>query len=72
MMPGLDGHITCQMLRTIDGMENCPIIFSTSLSGIEDEIKCWEAGGNDFVSKPVSPLTLVNASTITYSAKITM
>jgi diguanylate cyclase (GGDEF)-like protein len=59
MMPGLDGHITCQMLRTIDGMENCPIIFSTSLSGIENEIKCWEAGGNDFISKPVSPFTLL-------------
>ncbi|WP_293748063.1 diguanylate cyclase [uncultured Paraglaciecola sp.] len=59
VMPHLDGHITCQILRTIDGMENCPIIFSTSLSGIEDEIKCWEAGGNDFVSKPVSPLTLL-------------
>jgi diguanylate cyclase (GGDEF)-like protein len=59
MMPGLDGHITCQMLRTINGMANCPIIFSTSLSGIEDEMKCWEAGGNDFISKPVSPLTLL-------------
>ena len=59
MMPGLDGYVTCQMLRTIDGMENCPIIFSTSLTSIEDEIKCWEAGGNDFISKPVSPLTLL-------------
>jgi len=54
MMPGLDGHTTCKILRTLEGMEDCPIIFSTSLTGIEDELKCWEAGGTDFVSKPVS------------------
>lgn len=59
MMPGLDGHTTCKILRTLKGMEDCPIIFSTSLTGIEDELKCWEAGGTDFVSKPVSPHTLL-------------
>ncbi|MEP1444900.1 MAG: diguanylate cyclase [Paraglaciecola sp.] len=59
MMPGLDGYTTCKILRSLEGMEDCPIIFSTSLSGIEDELKCWEAGGTDFVSKPVSPKTLL-------------
>lgn len=59
MMPGLDGHTTCKILRRLQGMEDCPIIFSTTLTGIEDELKCWEAGGTDFVSKPVSPHTLL-------------
>jgi diguanylate cyclase (GGDEF)-like protein len=58
VMPGLDGHATCRVLRTLEGMENCPIIFSTSLESVEDEINCWDAGGTDFVSKPVSPATL--------------
>lgn len=39
-------------------MESCPIIFSTFLNTIEDEVSCWEAGGSDFVGKPVIPLTL--------------
>jgi PleD family two-component response regulator len=59
MMPNLDGHVTCKILRTLEGMQDCPIIFSTSLRCIEDEKKCWEAGGTDIVSKPVSPLTLL-------------
>jgi PleD family two-component response regulator len=59
MMPDLDGHVTCKILRTLEGMQECSIIFSTSLTGIEDEIKCWEAGGTDFVTKPVSPLSLL-------------
>ncbi|MBU3004463.1 GGDEF domain-containing response regulator [Paraglaciecola arctica] len=59
VMPGLDGHTTCKILRTIDGMEDCPIIFSTSSTGVQDELKCWEAGGTDFVCKPVSTDTLL-------------
>tara|TARA_R110002167_G_scaffold117381_2_gene293314 strand:+ start:195 stop:728 length:534 start_codon:yes stop_codon:yes gene_type:complete len=59
MMPNLDGYVTCKILRTLEGMQYCPIIFSTSLTGIEDEIKCWEAGGTDFLAKPVSPVTLL-------------
>jgi diguanylate cyclase (GGDEF)-like protein len=59
MMPGLDGHVTCKILKTLEGMKDCPIIFSTSLTGIEEELKCWEAGGSDFVSKPVSSITLL-------------
>lgn len=59
MMPEMDGHATCRELRRIDGMQDCPIIFSTSLSGVQDEINCWEAGGTDFISKPVAPRSLI-------------
>lgn len=59
MMPELDGHETCRILRTLSGMQDCPIIFSTSLGGVQDEINCWESGGTDYVSKPVSPLSLI-------------
>jgi DNA-binding response OmpR family regulator len=59
MMPVLDGHVTCKILRTLQGMENCPIIFSTPHFETEDNIKCSEAGGTDFISKPISPATLL-------------
>ncbi|MGS2719641.1 GGDEF domain-containing response regulator [Paraglaciecola aestuariivivens] len=59
MMPELNGLETCRMLRTIEGMQDCPIIFSTSLDSLEDELKCWEAGGTDFVLKPIVPMSLI-------------
>lgn len=59
LMPVMDGYATCKMLKSLPHMENCPIIFSTSLGNTSDEIACWEAGGSDFVSKPVSPQTLL-------------
>ena len=58
-MPNMNGHITCKMLKNLPHMQNCPIIFSTSLSSVEDELACWDAGGADFVSKPVTPRTLL-------------
>jgi diguanylate cyclase (GGDEF)-like protein len=58
LMPGLDGHEACKVIKTLPNMESCPIIFSTFLNTIEDEVSCWEAGGSDFVGKPVIPLTL--------------
>ncbi len=59
IMPDINGHKLCRILKKIPGMENCPIIFSTTSNTPEDEISCWEAGGSDFVSKPVLPQTLV-------------
>lgn len=58
-MPELDGLTTCKLLKTMPEMANCPIIFSTSLETVEDELRCWEAGGADFIPKPVVSLTLI-------------
>jgi diguanylate cyclase (GGDEF)-like protein len=58
-MPGLSGLETCRLLRAMDCMLNCPIIFSTAHTSTEIELACWEAGGSDFVPKPVVPLTLI-------------
>ena len=58
MMPDMDGFETCKQLKKIEGFENIPIIFLTALSTPEDEVKCFEAGGADFVSKPCNPTVL--------------
>ncbi|MCK2086854.1 diguanylate cyclase [Thauera aromatica] len=58
MMPGLDGYETCQRLKQLEGFEDVPIIFLTALSQPEDEIRCFEMGGSDFVSKPFNPTVL--------------
>ena len=58
-MPVLDGLLTCKMLKAIPRMLNCPIVFSTYDTSTEQEIKCWDAGATDFVSKPIVIQTLV-------------
>lgn len=59
VMPSMDGYATCKILKSMPEMGNCPIIFSTTLETVEDEIACWEAGGADFVAKPAIPQTLI-------------
>jgi len=58
-MSDLDGLLTCRMLKTIPSMLNCPIVFLTSDASTEQEIKCWDVGAADLVSKPFVVQTLV-------------
>jgi putative two-component system response regulator len=54
MMPGLNGHEVCKQLRLNENLSHVPIIFLTGKSGEEDEKKGFEAGGSDYLTKPVS------------------
>jgi diguanylate cyclase (GGDEF)-like protein len=69
-MPILDGLLTCKMLKAIPSMLNCPIVFSTADTSTEQEIKCWDAGATDFVSKPVIVQTLVRRIRTLIQAKM--
>jgi diguanylate cyclase (GGDEF)-like protein len=69
-MPILDGLLTCKMLKAIPSMLNCPIVFSTADTSTEQEIKCWDAGATDFVSKPIVVQTLVKRIRAHVLAKI--
>jgi len=53
MMPEMDGFETCRRLKLI--LPNTPIIFMTGLTDVEDVVKGFEAGGVDYVTKPISP-----------------
>ncbi|ABM04686.1 two component transcriptional regulator, LuxR family protein [Psychromonas ingrahamii 37] len=53
MMPQMDGFETCRRLKLI--LPNTPIIFMTGLTDVEDVVKGFEAGGVDYVTKPISP-----------------
>ena len=58
-MPELNGWQTCEILRQMPTMKLSPIIFSSAKSSIEDELKCWDMGGSDFIIKPVNARTLI-------------
>ncbi|MBF0428777.1 MAG: SpoIIE family protein phosphatase [Magnetococcales bacterium] len=55
MMPDMDGYAVCQHLKANEKTKNIPIIFITAMSDIGDEIKGFDAGGVDYLTKPVSP-----------------
>ncbi|MBN1933445.1 MAG: hybrid sensor histidine kinase/response regulator [Anaerolineae bacterium] len=54
MMPGIDGFETCRRLKADEQSKEIPVIFMTALAGTEDKVKGFEAGGVDYVTKPVN------------------
>jgi DNA-binding NarL/FixJ family response regulator len=54
IMPGMDGFETCRRLKRDAGLENVPIIFMTGLAETEHIVRGLEAGGVDYVSKPIA------------------
>ena len=53
MMPGMDGFETCKRLKRDAGLNNVPIIFMTGLAETEHIVRGLEAGGVDYVTKPI-------------------
>jgi DNA-binding response OmpR family regulator/DNA-binding CsgD family transcriptional regulator len=55
LMPGTDGFATCRKLKQNRALAHVPIIFMTGLSDTEHIIKGLEAGGVDYITKPIVP-----------------
>lgn len=52
MMPGLDGYEVCRRLRQLPETAEVPIIFLSSLEDVQNKSRGFEAGANDYVTKP--------------------
>ncbi|MCJ2082571.1 response regulator, partial [Methylobacterium sp. J-090] len=55
VMPGMDGFETCRRLKAKGHLGHVPVIFMTGLSETEHIVKGLEAGGVDYVTKPIAP-----------------
>jgi DNA-binding NarL/FixJ family response regulator len=53
VMPGMDGFETCSRLKRDAGLSNVPVIFMTGLAETEHIVRGLEAGGVDYVTKPI-------------------
>src|SRR3979411_295804 len=53
VMPGMDGLETCRRLKREAGLSNVPVIFMTGLAETEHIVRGLEAGGVDYVTKPI-------------------
>jgi two-component system sensor histidine kinase/response regulator len=58
MMPDMDGIECCQKLKANPAWSAIPVIMVTALNSREDLARCFEAGADDFISKPVNRLEL--------------
>ena len=59
LMPGMDGFETCRALKRDPALSRVPVIFMTGLAEPEDVVRGLEAGGVDYVTKPVVPQELL-------------
>ena len=60
MMPGIDGMETCAELRKIPKLKNTLIAFLTARSEDYSQIAGFDAGADDYISKPIKPKVLLS------------
>lgn len=53
LMPDISGYETCHKLRDNNDTQNIPVIFISALDTLEDRLKGYDSGGDDYLSKPV-------------------
>ena len=58
MMPGMDGWDVLRAIKEDDNTAHIPVILLTAKSGEEDQMRGWQEGILEYVSKPFNPLSL--------------
>ena len=53
MMPEMDGIEACEKIRKIEGLENVLITFFTARGEDYSQVAGFEAGADDYITKPV-------------------
>ena len=60
MMPKMDGVETCRRLREAPECKNIYVIFLTARAEEFSELAGFEAGGDDYIVKPIKPRVLLS------------
>lgn len=60
MMPEMDGMEACELLRQDEKFQNTIIAFLTARGEDYSQIAGFDAGGDDYIAKPVKPKVLVS------------
>ncbi|WP_215782309.1 response regulator transcription factor [Paludibacterium sp. B53371] len=50
----LDGYSVCRRFKAEEGVAHIPVIFVSARTGLEDRLRGYEAGGQDYITKPFS------------------
>ena len=60
MMPEMDGVETCEEIRRNKELQNTIIAFLTARGEDYSQIAGFEAGGDDYITKPIKPKVLIS------------
>jgi two-component system alkaline phosphatase synthesis response regulator PhoP len=60
MMPVMDGITACRQLREQEEFRHAHIIFLTARSEEFSEVAAFDAGADDFITKPIKPRALLS------------
>ena len=53
VMPGMDGFAVCRQLRAEIATRHIPVLFMTGLTETEHVLAAFQAGGTDYINKPL-------------------
>src|SRR5688572_23687465 len=56
VMPGIDGYEVCRRMRQMPETAEVPIMFLSSLEEVQNKTRGFEAGANDYLTKPFEML----------------
>jgi two-component system, sensor histidine kinase and response regulator len=59
VMPKMDGYEVCRRIKADERTRDIPVLFLTAKLEIEAKVRGLEAGGHDYLSKPVDQLELL-------------
>jgi DNA-binding response OmpR family regulator len=59
MMPGMDGYEVTRELRGLENTAFIPIILFTAKAQVDDKLEGFEAGADDYLTKPTHPAELI-------------
>lgn len=60
MMPDMDGYEVCRRLRADQATRAIPIIMFTAKTLVDDKVAGFEAGADDYLTKPTHPAELAS------------
>ena len=60
MMPEMDGIEACEKLRDIPDLSNTIITFLTARGEVYSQVAGFDAGADDYITKPIKPKVLVS------------
>lgn len=60
MMPEMDGIEACEIMRSTPGLQNAIITFLTARGEDYSQVAGFDAGADDYITKPIKPKVLVS------------
>lgn len=62
VLPDMDGREVCRIIKSVENLQDIPVIMVTSLTESENLEKAFDAGAIDYITKPINSIELLARS----------